>query len=77
MDLPYKVFYIESTFLKPKRKRRVDGFTMSKELEALLTEQSNKGYELFSIVPLDGNTVGIETIVSTTGLMVTFKQKEG
>lgn len=76
---PYKVIYLDSTFVKKRAFQRgyLDGLTTSKELEALLIEQDQNGYELVSIVPIVGNTTPIKYVMTdeTVGFMVTFKRK--
>jgi len=76
---PYKVFYLDSTLLKKTSgklyKGHMDGLATSKNLEALIIEQSENGYELVSSDPIDGTIhaagMGIRTVV---GFMVTFKK---
>jgi hypothetical protein len=76
---PYKVIYLDSTFVNKRKDQPgyLDGLTTSKELEALLIEQDQNGYELFSIVPIVGNTTPIKYVMTdeTVGFMVTFKRK--
>jgi hypothetical protein len=55
----------------------MDGLATSKNLEALIIEQSESGYELMSSDPIDGTIhvagMGIRTVV---GFMVTFKKSD-
>lgn len=77
---PYKVFYLESTLLKKSSgklyKGHMDGLSTSKDLEALIIEQSENGYDLVESRPIEGSIsvsgVGIRTVVA---FMVTFKRK--
>ncbi|MDH3650852.1 MAG: hypothetical protein OEQ53_14295 [Saprospiraceae bacterium] len=76
---PYKVVFVENTFLKKTvgqiRKGNVDGMTTSKELEALLVEKHEEGFELKDISPVNGLVVSSPYSINTTlGFMVTFKK---
>ena len=79
---PYKVIYLEGTFLKKRGtqipKGQLDGLDTSKELEALIIEQSNNGFELVSVAPIIGEVFVSypSTTSTTTGFMVTFKKKD-
>ena len=78
---PYKVKYIESSFLKKnsewKNVGKLDGISTSKELEALIIEETNNGFELLSITPLTGNIISSPYTLNTiTGFMVTFKKSD-
>ncbi len=78
---PYKVKYLESSFLKKnsewKNVGKLDGISTSKELEALIIEETDNGFELHSITPLTGNIISSPyTLNTTTGFMVTFKKVE-
>lgn len=77
---PYKVIYLDSTFLKKTsgeiRKGNLDGLTTANSLEALIVEQDKEGYDLFCINPVPGMVVvSPYTITTATGFMVTFKEK--
>ncbi len=76
---PYKVIYLDSTFVTKRKFQHgyLDGLTTSKELEALLIEQDKEGYDLFSIVPIVGNVSPAKYVITdeTTGFLVTFKKK--
>lgn len=78
---PYKVEYIYTNQERKKwyqSRSKVDAWSLSKELEALLAEYHERGYELVSINPI----LTVEVIHSsfaasrTDGLMVTFKEME-
>ena len=78
----YKVVYVESSFLKKKKalavhnEGQVDGYSLSRDLEALLVDEEKQGYEVFSIVPIASNIGKFgQTLSITRGLMVTLKRK--
>ncbi len=77
---PYKVIFLESTFMKKKKIRKgfLDGLTTSRELEALLVDQQKQGFEFVSMVPVTGTTsITLGTVYNETlGFMVTFKKME-
>ncbi|MEM1321821.1 MAG: hypothetical protein AAGG75_16295 [Bacteroidota bacterium] len=79
---PYKVNFLETSFLKPKGFNRVhgkiDGLTTSKELEAMIIEEDKLGYELHSITPMTGNNrPDLDgRMLLTSCLMITFKRKD-
>ena len=79
MNYPYKVIYLETTILQKKWavKGHLDGLTTAKELEALLLEQDKNGYEVFSIAPMNTNSVGAGAmpVIVSAGFMITFKKK--
>ena len=75
---PYRVLYVESTYMRRgsdwKKSGKLDGFSTSKEIEALILEQNEEGYELVSITPLAGTIIASPySINTTTGFIVTFK----
>ncbi len=75
---PYKVVFLDSTFQKKKwhqSGRKIDGLTISKELQALCNEQDQLGYDLFSIVQCTGSKgdSGTGPITASLGFLVTFK----
>ena len=77
---PYKVVFLENN-TGPKKKNprgQVDGYHLSKDLEALLIEQDKLGYALVSIVPVTGNVSGKyeHPTTVTIGFTVTFKEKD-
>ena len=78
---PYKVVYLESSILKKTsenlKKGNLDGLSTSKELEALLIEEKNNGFDLHKLTPVNGSvTASPYTINTTIGFMVTFKKIE-
>jgi len=78
---PYKVVYLESSTLKKTsenlKKGNLDGLTTSIELEALLIEQKNNGFELQNLTPVSGSIIGSTSTINTTiGFMVTFIKME-
>lgn len=70
----YKVFNLDAPSKGPKRRGYIDSYELSKQLEALLIEQEQLGYELVTITPVTANVAKIETILVTAGLIVTFKK---
>ena len=80
---PYKVVYLESSKIGRVRKWTIsgsplDGPATAKDLEALLVEQAEQGYELVSITPME-STHYLKTgvpVQATAGFVVTFKKKE-
>lgn len=74
-----QIFYLESTCLKMTSgeliKGHLDSLPTSKDLEALLIEQSENGYDLVSSSPIEGSIsmsgLGIRTAVA---LMAKFKK---
>ncbi len=80
MDHKYIVKYLDSQILSRddewKRKGNMDGLNTSNDLEALILEQSGKGYDLVSITPVNGIAVKSPYSINTTiGFMVTFKKE--
>ncbi len=78
----YKVVYVESNFIKKKNplavhnEGKIDSYTLAKELEALLLEESKDGFEVFAITPIASNVDKFGHALSITrGLMVTFKRE--
>lgn len=78
---PYRVEYIYASPEKKKwyqSKNPVDAWTLAKELEALLLELHEEGYELANITPILTHDLvhGSYPGTRTDGLMVTFRQVE-
>jgi hypothetical protein len=78
---PYKVIYLEGTYLTKKGKHHLaghlDGMDTANDLEALIIEQANAGYELYMVTPIQGLvTARMSMPQTTTGFMVTFKKKD-
>lgn len=76
---PYKVLYLDTSYEARKwhePQARVDGYTTSNELQALINEQFAQGYEFVNITSCVGNKgkAGQTPIPITVGFMVTFKQ---
>ncbi len=78
---PYKVEYIYASSERRKwyqSKNPVDAWTLSKELEALLIELHDEGYELVNITPILTHEMvhASYPATRTDGLMVTFRKIE-
>ena len=78
---PYKVIYLEGTYLKKGGKHHVAGhlagIDTAHDLEALIIEQDSEGYELLKVTPIHGVvTARMSMPQTTTGFMVTFKKKK-
>ena len=74
-----KVVYLESTFLKKTRKvksyGRINGLALRDDLQALLLEEEQKGYELVNVSPITGNAANWGyPAAATVGLLVTLKK---
>ncbi len=70
----HKVRFLPATYSGKSMLNQIgvyDGPTTAKELEALIVEQAEKGFELHSVVAVTTSTMGA---VLTSGFMVTFKQ---
>ena len=75
----YKVEYVYTKEMNKKWYQSsgpLDAWTLSKELEALLLEYKEKGYEVFNISPIQTFDVisGSFAGTKTDGLLVTFKK---
>ena len=77
---PYKVVHLACPFIKKKKvlamhnEGMVDGYTLSRELEALILEEHKQGFEVFDITPIASNVEKFGHSLSVTkSLMVTFK----
>ncbi|MEZ5058633.1 MAG: hypothetical protein R2879_16480 [Saprospiraceae bacterium] len=72
----YKVEYLPTSHYKKKwYMNKVDGLKLAKELEAMLIEYDEKGYELLkmdSIVTTEPSTAQ----TSTDGMLLVFKKKQ-
>ena len=77
----YKVEYVFASKEKSKwyeaSKNPVDAWTLAKELEALLVEYDNKGFEPINISPINSYEIVHASFAGTKtdGLLVTFKRK--
>ncbi|MFT4755363.1 MAG: hypothetical protein ACI85Q_002932 [Salibacteraceae bacterium] len=72
----HNVRFLPATYSKKTMLNQVgvfEGLTTSKELEALIIEQVEKGFELHSVVAVTTSNMGV---VFTSGFMVTFKKVE-
>jgi len=72
MDKLYKVFYLDVEH--SNYGLTAEALSTSQNLEALLLEQSEKGYILDNIVRITGN-IG-SNLNGTVGLIVTLRRKE-
>jgi len=73
----YKVEYVHT---EPdnkkwyKQKNAVDGWTLAKEIEALLAEYETKGYKVLSIESIESiSTMGVHR---TDGILVVFEKEK-
>lgn len=78
----YKVEYVYTTQKKSKwyeaSKNTLNAWSLSKELEALLIEYDEKGFEPINISPInsyEAYAAGGLSGTKTDGLLVTFKKK--
>ncbi len=78
---PYKVAFVASTFqarkaLTFKNEGVVNGYTLSRDLEALILEEDKAGYELVNLSPVASNVEKFGMSLSITqGMLVTFRAK--
>ena len=75
-----RVKYLPSSFSEKTKTwypvGKIDGLTTAKDLEALIVEQQQEGFELISITPLVGSIMtNLSYVNTTTGFMVTFQKK--
>jgi len=74
----YKVEYVYTKEMNKKWYQAtgpLDSWSLAKELEALLLEYKEKGYEVLNISPIQSSeNNGAAYISKTDGLLVTFKK---
>ena len=77
----YKVEYVYTREMNKKWYQStspLDAWSLAKELEALLLQYKEDGYEVLNISPIQNSEVisGSFAVTKTDGLLVTFKKKD-